>query len=67
MPDGCWQAAQQTGPTVAEIAYQCGYKNPYHFSRQVKTSYGCPPSELRRRKGYRDSSLRIAKADDVLF
>ncbi len=67
MPDGRWQVAQQTGLTVAEIAYQCGYKNSYHFSRQIKTSYGRPPTEIRRRKGYGDSSLRIEKADDVLF
>lgn len=38
-----------TGLTVAEIAYKCGFKNPFHFTRSVRQHQGCPPRELRRR------------------
>lgn len=36
-----------SGLRVSEIAYQCGFKNPYHFSRLVKQNYGASPSALR--------------------
>ena len=39
----------ETGLTVAEIAYQCGFKTPFHFSRLVKQHQGVPPREVRRR------------------
>ncbi len=35
--------------TVAEIAYRCGFKDPFHFSRLVKKLQGLPPREVRRR------------------
>ena len=39
----------ETGWTVAEIAEQCGFKNPFHFSRVVKQHQRLPPREIRRR------------------
>ena len=41
---------RRTGLSVSEIAYQVGYKNPYHFSRQVKLAFDCSPTELREQK-----------------
>jgi AraC-like DNA-binding protein len=41
---------QRSGLTVSEIAYRVGYKNPYHFSRQVKLAFDCSPTELREQK-----------------
>lgn len=38
----------ETGQTTAEIAYLCGFKNPYHFSRMLKQQTGRPPKEIRR-------------------
>lgn len=38
---------RQTGLTVSEIAYQCGYKTPFHFSRHIKMKYGSCPTALR--------------------
>ena len=35
---------QKTG-TVAEIAYQIGFKEPSYFSRCFAQVYGCPPSQ----------------------
>jgi AraC family L-rhamnose operon regulatory protein RhaS len=58
---------QRSGLSVTEVAYQCGYKNPYHFSRQVKDHYGCSPTELRQRRGYRESSMEREQIEDVLF
>ena len=39
----------KTGLTVSEIAYQCGFQTPFHFSRLVKQQQGCSPRELRKR------------------
>jgi AraC family transcriptional regulator of arabinose operon len=39
----------ETGHTTAEIAYRCGFKNPFHFSRSVKQHFGCSPKDLRHR------------------
>ncbi len=36
-----------TGLTCAEIAYCCGFKNPYHFSRKFKQVHGTSPSTYR--------------------
>jgi len=38
----------ETGQTVAEIAYHCGFKNPFHFSRVLKQQTGRSPKEIRR-------------------
>jgi AraC-like DNA-binding protein len=38
-----------TGLSAAEIAAQCGFKNPFHFSRAVKRLQGLPPREVRKR------------------
>lgn len=38
-----------TGHTVAEIAYACGFGDPFHFSRLVKSVQGVSPTELRRK------------------
>lgn len=39
-----------TGLTSAEIAFKCGFQNPYHFSRKVSELYGRSPREIRRRQ-----------------
>lgn len=38
----------ETGHTVAEIAYACGFGDPSHFSRLVKHLQGVSPQNLRR-------------------
>jgi AraC-like DNA-binding protein len=38
----------ETGHTTAEIAYSCGFNNPFHFSRLIKQHFGRPPKDLRR-------------------
>jgi AraC-like DNA-binding protein len=37
----------ETGHTAAEIAYSCGFKNPFHFSRLIKQQLGASPKHLR--------------------
>jgi AraC-like DNA-binding protein len=37
-----------TGLSLGEIAYACGFQNPYHFSRVMHRRYGVPPGMLRR-------------------
>ena len=38
----------ETGQTIGEIAYRCGFKNPFHFSRMLKQHTGRAPKEIRR-------------------
>lgn len=38
---------RETGLTISEIAYQCGFKTPYHFSRLVKEQHGKSPRDIR--------------------
>jgi AraC family L-rhamnose operon regulatory protein RhaS len=58
---------RQSGLTVGEIAYQCGYKNPFHFSRQIKAKYGHSPSELRKLKRTLQPSLLRGEYPDQHF
>ena len=37
----------ESGHTVGEIAYLCGFKNPFHFSRWVKQLQGGSPLKVR--------------------
>ena len=53
--------------TISEIAYQCGYKNPYHFSRQIRQFFKHSPSELRKSRGYVDASGVAEGAPDIYF
>lgn len=59
-----------TGCSVSEIAYRCGYQNPYHFSRHIKQKFGCSPSALRKRKDSKDLSPISQvqeEVDDIQF
>jgi AraC-like DNA-binding protein len=38
---------RETGLTVSEISYKCGFKSPFHFSRLVKKQLGRSPREIR--------------------
>lgn len=44
------QLLRETGLTVGEIAFRCGFQTPFHFSRWVRELYGLAPRELRRRE-----------------
>ncbi|MBL8583932.1 MAG: helix-turn-helix transcriptional regulator [Rhizobiaceae bacterium] len=57
----------QTGLTLSEIAYQCGYKNPFHFSRQIAQQFGMSPREVRANKGYRVPSDVAEGAADTAY
>ncbi len=40
----------ETGLTIAQIAYACGFGDPSHFSRLVKELQGVSPQHLRRKQ-----------------
>jgi AraC-like DNA-binding protein len=58
---------RQSGLTVGEIAYQCGYKNPFHFSRHLKATYGHSPRDLRTLKRSLQPSLQRGDVPDRHF
>ena len=39
----------ETGQSIGEIAYRCGFKNPFHFSRLLTKQVGYSPKEIRSR------------------
>lgn len=53
--------------SVSEIGYQCGYKSPYHFSRQIKSIYGRSPTELRKSGGYQEASDILEGGPELHF
>lgn len=61
------QRLLHTGLTISEIAYQCGYKNPFHFSRQIKLHFGMSPTELRANMDYRKPSRVAENAVNMVF
>ncbi|PWR25312.1 helix-turn-helix domain-containing protein [Zavarzinia aquatilis] len=56
-----------TAMTGSEIAYACGYKSPYHFSRSIRLSYGSTPTEIRKQKGFIAPSDIRENVQNVLF
>lgn len=43
------QLLRETGLAISEVAYQCGFQSPFHFSRMLKKHFGHPPRAYRRR------------------
>jgi AraC-like DNA-binding protein len=40
----------ETGLSISEIAYRCGFSAPYHFSRRFKEFFGMTPRAFRQEK-----------------
>jgi len=57
----------RSGLNVAEIAFQCGFKNPYHFSTFIKKHYGCTPSEFRKQKWSWENSKAKTRDDEKVY
>jgi AraC-like DNA-binding protein len=43
------QMLRETGLAVSEVAYRCGFKTSFHFSRLIRKWFGVTPSEIRHR------------------
>lgn len=43
------QLLRETGLSVAEAAYRCGFQTPFHFSRCVRQHFGAAPGRLRKK------------------
>jgi AraC family transcriptional regulator of arabinose operon len=41
------QLLRETGLTVGEVAFRCGFRTPFHFSRWVRELFGVSPRALR--------------------
>lgn len=57
----------QSGTPIAQIAYECGYQDPFHFSRHIRRAFGKTPRELRAGKGFRPSSIDLEDVEDTAF
>lgn len=58
---------QRSSLGLAEVADQCGYKSAYHLSRAIKELSGLTPRELRKARGFLQSTLESGLAEDVQF
>jgi AraC-like DNA-binding protein len=47
---------------VAAVAHDCGFANPYHFSRRFRRRYGQPPGRYRRASQRLQPAEPLAKA-----
>jgi AraC family transcriptional regulator len=47
---------------VAAVAHDCGFANPYHFSRRFRGVYGQPPGRYRRATARPAPSEPLAQA-----
>jgi AraC-like DNA-binding protein len=56
----------ESGLGISEVAYRCGFNEPYHFSRRFKARYGMTPCSYRRAqwKIPRDTGGRRVPAAD---
>ncbi|MCX6970179.1 MAG: helix-turn-helix transcriptional regulator [Verrucomicrobia bacterium] len=43
------QLLRETGLAISEVAYQCGFQSPFHFSRMLRKHFGHPPRAYRRK------------------
>jgi AraC family transcriptional regulator of arabinose operon len=41
---------EHSGFSVSEIAFRCGFQNPYHFSRRFKETTGTSPKSYRQKR-----------------
>lgn len=41
------QLLRETGLSVSEVAYRCGFQTPFHFSRWVRRQFGMSPKQWR--------------------
>jgi len=55
-------ALLRTNATIAEIAAEFGYSNPFHFSRRFSLVYGEPPGIFRRRRQLSDPLSPVREA-----
>ncbi|AMS43019.1 MULTISPECIES: helix-turn-helix transcriptional regulator [Aminobacter] len=56
-----------SGTPIARIAYECGYQDPFHFSRHIRKAFGQTPRELRSGKGFRISSIDAEELESTSF
>jgi AraC family transcriptional regulator len=52
----------RTNLSVAAVAHDCGFANPYHFSRRFHRSYGQPPGRYRRASQRLQPAVPLARA-----
>jgi AraC family transcriptional regulator of arabinose operon len=43
------QLLRETGLSISEVAYRCGFQTPFHFSRWMRKQFGMSPKEWRSR------------------
>lgn len=53
MQRACALLSAQLSPSIAEVAYEIGYTDPYYFSRLFKKVIGIPPLHYRDHRGKR--------------
>jgi AraC family transcriptional regulator, exoenzyme S synthesis regulatory protein ExsA len=53
------QMLQTTSMSVTEIAFECGFEEPSHFSRTFKAKFGRSPTDYREQEARRDDTANL--------
>ena len=61
---GHWLLTHTNRP-VTEIAYDCGFADASHFSRQIKTAFGASPQAIRAHARAEDAAAKDAAAEEA--
>ena len=48
------------GNEMTEIAFECGFEEPSHFSRTFKTKFGRSPTDYREQDARRDDTVELS-------
>ena len=54
------QMLRTTGMSMMEIALECGFEEPSHFSRTFKTKFGRSPTDYRKQDARRDDAAELS-------
>jgi AraC-like DNA-binding protein len=57
------QMLRTTSMSVTEIAFECGFEEPSHFSRAFKARFGRPPTDSREQDVSRDGIEEVSPAN----
>jgi transcriptional regulator GlxA family with amidase domain len=49
-----------TSMSMTEIALECGFEEPSHFSRTFKTKFGRSPTDYREQDARRDDTVELS-------
>jgi AraC-like DNA-binding protein len=57
------QMLRTTRQSAMEIAFECGFEDPAHFSRAFRAKFGCPPTVYREHEAKNNPNCELMSVD----